>query len=513
MSRKHVVIVGAGPGGLTSAMLLAHRGYRVTVIEKEAVVGGRNAPITEAGYTWDTGPTFLMMSYILKEMFQETGRKVEDYLHFTNLDPLYRLVLAEMDFRPSPDAATTRARIAESFPGSERGLERFLAAEKVRYERLFPCLQKDYSSLRAFLDPIFLKAAPQLGLGRSLFENLGRYFTPDRLKLCFTFQAKYLGMSPWQCPALFTMLAYIEHAYGILHVRGGLNRISEAMARVAREEGADVRLGTPVRRLLLRGRRAVGVELEDGGKVEADAVFVNADFGHAMRTLVPPGVLRKYAPERLGRLKISCSTFMLYLGVRRRWEHLPHHNILFADDYRRNITEVAEDLVLSADPSIYVQNASPADPTLAPEGCSTIYILAPVPNNRGQIDWAREGDAFRDRVLDLAERRGGFTGLRENIEVEKRITPTDWERRHGVFDGATFNLAHNFGQLLYFRPHNRFQEIENCWLVGGGTHPGSGLPTIYESGRISSNSFCRAFGLPYSVPSSVTNKEMVEADE
>ncbi|HOX06205.1 MAG TPA: phytoene desaturase family protein [Planctomycetota bacterium] len=512
MSSKHVVIVGAGPGGLTSAMLLAHRGCRVTVFEKEPVVGGRNAAITEAGYTWDTGPTFLMMSYILKEMFQETGRKVEDYLHFTALDPLYRLVLGDMDFRPSPDAAKMRARIAEAFPGNETGLDRFLTKERTRYERLFPCLQKDYSSLRAFLDPIFLKAAPQLGLGRSLFDNLGRYFAPDRLKLCFTFQAKYLGMSPWQCPALFTMLSFIEHAFGILHVRGGLNKISEAMAKVAREEGAEIHLGAPVRKLLLEGRRVVGVEMESGGKVAADAVFVNADFGHAMKTLVPPGVLRKYAPERLGRLKVSCSTFMLYLGVKKRYDHLPHHSILFADDYRRNITEVADRLVLSADPSIYVQNASPTDPTLAPEGCSTIYILVPVPNNRGRIDWAREGDAFRDRVLELAERRGGYAGLRESIAVERRTTPADWENSHGVFEGATFNLAHNFGQLLYFRPHNRFQELENCWLVGGGTHPGSGLPTIYESARISANSFCRAFGLGYSVPSSVGNKELVRPE-
>ena len=509
MPQKHVVIVGAGPGGLASAMLLAHRGCKVTVFEKADVVGGRNAPITAQGFTFDTGPTFLMMSYILKEVFQETGRDIEDYLEFTALDPLYRLAFDDMEFRPSPNIEKTKQRIAELFPGNEDGIERFMASEGKRFEKLFPCLQKDYMSWRAYLDPIFLKAAPYLSLGKSIFQNLGRYYTPERLKLFFTFQAKYLGMSPWQCPAMFTILPYVEYATGILHVRGGLNQISQAMAKVVGEEGGTIHLDTSVRRIMVDGRRITGVEIDNGEKVEADAVFLNADFGHAMGNLFEPGVLRKYKQKRLDRLKISCSTFMLYLGVSRRYDSLPHHSILFANDYRRNITEVADGTALSADPSVYVQNASVTDSTLAPEGKSAIYILVPVPNTRSDVRWDVEGNAFRDRVLEIVERRGGFEGLRANIEVEKRVTPADWQDEYSVFQGATFNLAHNFGQLLSLRPRNRFEEFTNCWLVGGGTHPGSGLPTIYESARISSNNFCRAHGLPYSVPSSLEHKTQI----
>lgn len=505
------MIVGAGPGGLTSAMLLAHRGCRVSVFERAKEVGGRNARIVSDGYTFDTGPTFLMMSYILKEMFLETGRKIEDYLEFTRLDPLYRLKFDDLEFRPSPYREKTRLEIARIFPGNEDGFDRFMATEGERFERLFPCLQKDYASLKAYLDPIFLKAAPYLGLGRTIFENLGRYYGPDKLKLCFTFQAKYLGMSPWKCPALFTILPFVEYDSGILHVRGGLNQISAAMARVVKEEGGEIHLETPVKRLLVEGRTVTGVELENGERVQADAVFLNADFGHAMGHLVDSAELRKYTSARLKRMKLSCSTFMLYLGVNRSYADIPHHSILFSEDYRKNIHEVAESLTLSADPSIYVQNASVTDDSLAPEGKSTIYILVPVPNNRSSIDWHEEGDSFRDLVLETAERRGGYAGLRENIEFEKRITPADWEEEYRVFEGATFNLAHNFGQLLSFRPRNRFEEFERCWLVGGGTHPGSGLPTIYESARISSNNFCKEFGLPYSVPSSLANKERISA--
>ncbi len=496
MAKARIGIVGAGPGGLTAAMILAHRGLDVTVFEREDAVGGRNAALHLGDYTFDTGPTFLMMRFVLDEMFAETGRRTEDYLEMTALDPLYRLKVAGRDLFPSPQLEVTKAEVRKHFPGNEDGVARFLKAEHARFERLLPCLQKDYSSLSAYFAPMFLKALPRMSLGRSVFQNLGRYFDDEALRICFAFQSKYLGMSPWDCPAFFTMLSFIEHAFGIYHVQGGLNRISHAMAKVVEEEGGKIRLSTPVSELLLDGRRAVGVRLEEGSEERFDRVVVNADFGHAMNTLVPPDRLRRYTPAKLKKWKLSCSTFMLYLGVNRTYPEHPHHNVIFADDYRRNVNEIADLGVLSEDPSFYVQNASVTDPTLAPEGKSAIYILVPCANRRAAIDWPAESAAYANKVLDLAEQRGGFSGLREGIEEMQVTTPLDWQTRHSVYEGATFNLAHNIGQVLYFRPHNRFEDIDNLYLVGGGTHPGSGLPTIYESGRISGNLLCRDLGLP-----------------
>jgi phytoene desaturase len=235
---------------------------------------------------------------------------------------------------------------------------------------------------------------------------------------------------------------------------------------------------------MVDGRRAVGVELENGERVRADHVVLNADFGYAMSHLVPPGLLRRWSPEQLRSKGLSCSTFMLYLGVDRLYD-IPHHNVVFARDYKHNVEEIAERLVLSDDPSIYVQNACRTDPTLAPEGKSTIYVLVPVANNRSNIDWPSETPRFRDKVLGLLEERAGLADLRKHIVAEKVVTPHDWQHETNVYEGATFNLAHNIGQMLYFRPHNEFEEIDGLYLVGGGTHPGSGLPTIFESGRIS----------------------------
>jgi phytoene desaturase len=485
MSRKKVLVVGAGPGGLTAAMMLAAKGYDVQIFEKQPRVGGRNGCLEIDGYRFDIGPTFLMMKFILEEVFELSGRRLEDYLDVRSVDPFYRLSFADgAEFLPTANQAEMKAQIDRLYPGDYAGYERFLKYEATKFERLKPCLQVPYGKLTDFARPKLMQALPYLDAHRSLHKHLSRYFKHDQLKLAFTFQSKYLGMSPWKCPGIFSMISFVEHSGGIHHPIGGLNRISEAMAKVIKEEGGQIHLSTPVKQLMIERGQAVGIELEDGERVRGDYVVLNADFAHAMNELVPEGRLKKWTPQKLRRKEFSCSGFMLYLGIDRVYD-IPHHNIIFADDYRQNVREIAETLQLSEQPSIYVQNAVKTDPTLAPAGKSTIYVLVPIANNRSGIDWAKHQQRYRDKVLDILETRAGLPNIRQHIEVERRFTPHQWEHELDVYDGAVFNLAHSIDQMLYFRPHNEFEEIENCFLVGGGTHPGSGLPTIYESGRIS----------------------------
>ncbi len=490
MKKRKVIVVGAGPGGLTSAMLLAHRGFDVAVYEKDALPGGRNKAIEIGGFKFDTGPTFLMMKYLLEEMFEETGRKAADYLEFTKIDPLYRLQFPDKTLYPTGDAEEMKRRISNVFPGDEAGFDKFIEREGKRFRRLIPCLQKDYSSLRSFLDPSLFKALPHLAVGKTIYENLEKYYNHEELKLAFTFQSKYLGMSPWDCPALFTILSYMEYGYGIYHVTGGLNMISDAMANVCHEEGAELNYNTKVEKLLLGGRKGDevrGVVLENGEKAEADAVVVNADFGYALCNLMPADKLKRWTPEKLEKKKFSCGTFMLYLGLDKIYDSLNHHNIIFADDYRANVELMFNDHKMTDDFSFYIQNASVTDDTLAPEGKSTLYVLVPVPNNRSGIDWEAEKEGFREKVLERIIAKTEMKDLKEHIEVEKIITPEEWENDYNVYIAAEFNMAHNLTQMLYFRPHNKFEDLKNLYLTGGGTHPGSGLPTIYESGRIAAN--------------------------
>lgn len=496
MQKKKIVIIGAGPGGLTSAMILARRGFEVEVFEKANVVGGRNAGLSVGDYHFDTGPTFLMMKFVLEEVFAQAGKKASDYLEFIKIDPLYHLDFGDVCINPRMDIELFKKEIAENFPDEADGLDRFYKKEKERFDKLYPCLTKDYNHFYEFFKKEFIRAIPVLAVGRSLYGNLSRYFKSEKLKLSFTFQAKYLGMSPWDCPAAFTIIPYIERQFGIYHVTGGLNKISEAMAKVAQENGAKINLNSPVKSLILDGKKVKGVELVDGKRVLSDEVIVNADFAYAMNNLVAKDKLKKYSPTKLAKKKYSCSTFMLYLGVDKKY-NIDHHNVYFANDYRKNVEEIFHSKELSQDISFYIQNASKNDSTLAPKGHSTIYVLVPIANNFSGIDWNKNKKSFRNLIIKKIEERTPLKDLSKHIVAEKIQTPLDWEEKYNVYAGATFNLAHNLMQMLWFRPHNQFDELDNCYIVGGGTHPGSGLPTIYESGRIVSNLISKKFKVKF----------------
>jgi phytoene desaturase len=235
---------------------------------------------------------------------------------------------------------------------------------------------------------------------------------------------------------------------------------------------------------MVEQRQAVGIQLEDGRTIEADDVVINADFATAANKLFAPGILKKYSSTKLEQKKYSCSTFMMYLGVKRTFD-IPHHNIYFASNYKQNVDEMTKLKVLSKDASYYVHNPSPLDPTLAPTGKSALYVLMPVPNLEADVDWDTQKQSFRDAFIARMEEQPEFAGLSADIEEELLLTPYDWMAEHDVYRGATFSMAHNLDQMMYFRPHNQFEEISNVYLVGGGTHPGSGLPTIFESAKIS----------------------------
>lgn len=487
---KDVLIIGAGPGGLSAGMLLASMGYKVKIFEKQSTVGGRNSPINLGDYSFDMGPTFFIMKSILEEIFEKTDRKLEDYVKLIEVNPMYRLKFGDgKTFNPwsSKYKENMMAEIENKFPGESSGYISYLKREEIKYQRLIPCLQVPYSSWKDFFKLRFVKALPYLDAHMSIYSTLEKYFKDEQLKLAFTFQAKYIGMSPWEAPGTFSIIPYLEHSDGIYHIEGGLNKLSKVMADVIREDGGRIELSTPVEEIIFENKKAVGIKLSDGQVVKGDHIIMNADFANGMSKLIPEELRNKYSDSNLYKKKYSCSTFMLYLGINKIYRDIPHHNIIFAKDYRTNIDDITKRKILSEDYSFYVQNASVSDSTLAPQEKSTIYVLVPVPNNKSEIDWEDEKISFRDKVIKDMETKGGFKDLSLYIEEEKIITPKDWEDEKDVFLGATFNLGHQVSQMLIFRPHNKLEGYENLYLVGGGTHPGSGLPTIYESGRITAS--------------------------
>ena len=467
-------------------MLLAQRGLDVTILEKQPRVGGRTSVIEGEGFRFDLGPTFFLYPQILQEIFQVVGRDMFQEIPMKRLDPQYRLIFgAGGELNATSDVERMVAEIAKLSPQDAPQFRRFMSENRAKLEKFSPCLQMPFAGWTSLLSMRLLSVLPMLKPWKSLHAELAGYFQDPRLQLAFTFQSKYLGMSPFQCPSLFSILSFLEYEHGIWHPTGGCNSISRNMARVAQELGVKIQLSTAVEEVLFTGRRASGVRTAQG-EMRADAVVVNADFASAMTKLVPNAQRRRWTDAKIAKKDFSCSTFMLYLGVEGHFDQLAHHNIYVTKDYRRNLDEIENQHVLSADPSFYVENPVRTDATMAPPGHSALYVLLPVTHQHPNVDWTKEKARYRDVALRQLTKIGLPADLEKRIRFERVITPADWESKVDVYRGATFNLAHSFTQMLHLRPQNRFEDCEGMYLVGGGTHPGSGLPVIFESARISS---------------------------
>jgi phytoene desaturase len=483
--KKRVLIAGAGPGGLAAAILLAKSGVHVTVLEKRRQAGGRTSAIKANGFRFDIGPTFFLYPRVLREIFAAAGRDLDQEVPMVRLDPHYRLVFgAGGELLATSDIARMERSIAALAPADVAGLHRFLEDNRIKLDRFVPCLESPFEAWTDLITPRMLRLLPLLRPWRSLDRDLQKHFSDERIRLGFSFQSKYLGMSPFSCPSLFSILSFLEYEHGVFHPVGGCSAVTEAMARVAQELGATILFDEPVEEILFEGRRAVGVRTAKQ-KLAADAVVVNADFAEAMKRLVPEKNRRRWSNRTIEKKRFSCSTFMLYLGIEGTYDHLTHHTIFLAQNYRQNLRDIEELHQLSEDPSFYVQNACVTDPSLAPPGHSTLYILLPVTHESSNVDWQKEEARFRALALQQLEKIG-ITGIEKRIRVERRMTPAGWKSEFALHRGATFSMAHNLRQMLHLRPHNRFEDAERMYLVGGGTHPGSGLPVIFESARISS---------------------------
>lgn len=481
---KEIIIIGAGPGGLATAILLAASGQRVRIFERLPFVGGRTSTIEAEGYRFDLGPTFFLYPQVLREIFAAAGARLDDEVPMVRLDPQYRLVFgAGGELNCTPDIGRMEQQIAAIAPGDALQFRRFLAENRTKLRAMLPCLQSPFLSWSDLADARLLKMLPLIRPHQSVDSYLGRFFRDPRIRLAFSFQSKYLGMSPFRCPSLFSILSFLEYEYGIFHPIGGCGSITRAMARLAERLGVRIHLGEPVEEVLLEGRRAVGIRTATGSH-RADALVMNADFAHAMSHLVPDAARRRWTNAKLERKKYSCSTFMMYLGVEGEFPR-PHHNIFIAGDYRRNLEDIENRHILSEEPSFYVENPSATDPTLAPKGHSALYVLVPVTHQHRNVNWSAERERFRSLALRKIS-QAGFDLPESRIRYQRIITPADWESRYAIYRGATFNLAHTLDQMLHLRPRNRFEDVDGLYLVGGGTHPGSGLPVIFESARISS---------------------------
>lgn len=474
-----IIIVGGGLGGLSAAVHLAAAGRRVLLLEKNERVGGKAGLVRAGGYTFDTGPSLMTMPWVLRGLYERAGARLEDELTLLPLESTCRYFWPDgTRFEAYQALPLLMQEVARLDPRDVGGLLRFLAYARRIYEAVAgPFLLDPFDGLRDLLTPRLLRDAWKIDSLRTVDAAVRAFFRSPHLRQVFNRYATYNGSSPYRAPATFNIIPYVEIVEGGWYVRGGMYELVRSLERLARGLGVEIRTGAEVAEVELGAGAVCGVRLAGGARLRARQVVVNADPRYAYARLLPGAP----APAGLGALEPSCSGFVLLLGVRRRYERLAHHTIFFAQDYPREFAAIFERGAPPPDPTVYVCATALADPPLAPPGHLNLFVLVNAPAT-GRVRWAREARPYRDLVVAKLERMG-LEGLEGQIAYEQIITPDDLEARYNAGGGAIYGLASNSPWTAFLRPPLRARRTRGLFFVGGGTHPGGGIPLVLLSGR------------------------------
>jgi phytoene desaturase len=483
MKSRSVAVIGAGVGGLSAAIHLASSGLHVTVIEKNPHPGGRVDWIEREGHHFDTGPTLMVMQPIYAAEFHALGTPMEELLNLQRVDPTYRVVFddgSQLAF--TSDKQSLREQLESIQPGAFDGFLRYHEEGRRHYQLAMEKLvNRDFRRFTDFFSisniPILFQAKPLV----KHYANMAAYFTVPRLKSAFTFQDVYMGLSPFEAPATFSLMPYTELEHGVWYPNGGIFSIVEALMHLARQAGVEFAFDTTVEGIQVNRSRASGLELEHNQHIKPDIILANADLPYIYNDLLPKDSVAK----RISRMQYSCSVISFFLGVDRPYPSLGPHTLFLADDYWENFKSIIQDLDLPANPSLYIHAPARLDASMAPPGEDTLIAIVPVGHlsENGNQDWDKLTDIARTHVFRRLATLG-ITDLDSHIKFETSLNPLSWRKRYNLVKGSTHGLSHNLTQLAYFRPSNRHARYRNLYFVGASTRPGTGVPTAMISGRL-----------------------------
>lgn len=456
MKSKSVIVIGAGVGGIVAATHLAQRGLRVTVVEKNDSPGGRCDRIVRDGHIFDTGPTLLVMPLLYEAEFRAMGAEafMQERLNLQRVDPTYHLVFDNGNqLALTSDMKSMQEQLEAIEPGSFQGLLRYLLEGRRHYDLgMNKLVNRDFRTASEFFALENLPLLFQLKPLANHYRNMSAYFDDPRLKAAFTFQDVYMGLSPFEAPATFSLMPYTELAHGVWYPKGGMYRVVEALMELAQQAGIEFIFNTTVERVEVHQTHARGVTLASGERLNADIILANADLPYVYQNLLPQDGMNK----KLARKRFSCSVISFFWGTDKKYETLAPHTLFLADDYRENFERIIRDLSLPANPSLYIHAPARLDPAMSPPGQDTLIAIVPVGHlseNNGQ-DWGALRDEARQHVFRRLATLG-ITDLESHIKFEMTYTPLSWRKRYNLVKGSTHGLSHTLSQLAYFRPQDR----------------------------------------------------------
>lgn len=483
---RRVAVIGSGFGGLAAAIRLQAAGYSCVLYEARDKLGGRAYVYEKDGFRFDGGPTVITAPHCIEELFQVAGRNMADYVELLPVTPFYRLLWEDGDqFDYDNDSDKMLSQIRARSERDAAGYEKFLAYSK----RVFV---KGYEELAAtpflrFYDMV--RVAPDLArlrADRSVYATVAKFIDDEHLRQAFSFHSLLVGGNPFDTSSVYTLIHYLERRWGVFFPRGGTGALVSGLARLFEDLGGEIRVSEPVDKIELESTKRGVVHRVTGrsGKRDTyDAVVSNADLHHTYSKLYSGVPSAQQMTRKLERLEWSMSLFVLYFATRRVYDDVAHHTVLFGPRYKELLEDIFEGPQLPNDFSLYLHAPAVTDPSMAPPGTSTFYVLSPVPHlGKANINWDEVGPRYADRILESLEARV-LPGLRQNLATQHFITPQNFQTDLSAYQGSAFSVAPKLTQSAWFRPHNQDPKIPGLYIVGAGTHPGAGLPGVINSAK------------------------------
>ncbi len=487
-----VIVIGSGFGGLAAAIQLQSQGHQVTILEKRDRPGGRAYVYQQDGFTFDGGPTILTSPYLIHELFEIAGKKTEDYLKLVKLNPFYNVRFPDGSVFHYNDNPEDLIEQIKSFnPEDVAGYQRFCQGANKVFEKGLPLMTQPFSKLGDML-----RVAPdmiELQSYKSVAGFVNQYIKDDRLRQVFSFHPLLIGGNPFQSTSIYAMIHKLEQKFGIWFAMGGTGSLVSALVKIFEEIGGKLLLNTEVSEILMddKSQKATGVALTRGDVLSGDAIVSNGDVAWTYLNLIKPRFRRKYTDKKIKRMRYSISLFVLYFGTNRRYEQMAHHEIIMGPRYKELMNDLFHLKHLADDFSLYLHRPTATDPSLAPAGCESWYVLSPVPNLDAKIEWKTTAKLYRDKIIQFLEHHY-LPNLSQHIVTEHSIDPLHFQDTLNSYKGSAFSLEPTLMQSAWFRPHNLSEDIKNLYFVGAGTHPGAGIPGVISSAKIVANMIGKA---------------------
>jgi phytoene desaturase len=492
-NNRSAIIIGAGIGGIATAVFLSRKGYRVDVFEKNACPGGRCGQILREGHRFDIGATILMMPSIYRNVFESMGLNFDECFELKKLDTVYKIYFRNgLKLSFSTDEELMKSQLEAIEPGSFLKFRKYISTGYGFFlKSMKDLLGRNFYHLYEFttLKNVFLLINLKTYISHKKF--IRRFFKSRQLQQAFTFQNIYVGQSPLESPALFAMLPAAELTEGALFPIGGMYSITEKLINTAKELGVNFHFGIPVSKIIISGKKAEGIVFNDGTSRQADVIIANADLPYVYRELLPD----KRASERLDAKEFACSAMVFHWGLRKVYPQLGHHSVFLSEDMKGSLDMIFKYHSVSGDPSFYIHSPVRTDLSAAPKGEDSLSVIVPMGhlNSEQELNWSQLIKSTRATVISRLKETG-LEDLEENIKFEICYPPVNWESIFNVSKGSVFgSLKHSIMQMGYFRPHNRHDRYKNLYFVGGSTHPGNGVPLVLLSAKLTSERILKEF--------------------